>query len=1292
MKNFYNLLKVTVLQTIILTILFSQSVLANWQKPENINSISSEQTISQSSEKKDSLPSGVTDDWLNDLRDENGNKIITENNTNTPREIPEDLETDAMQRKIFNGQGTFNNFGCSVSSAGDVNGDGFDDIVIGAFTYNSNTGRAYVFYGGLNMNTVADVILNGEALADNFGFSVSTAGDVNGDGYSDVIVGASRNDSGGNWSGRAYIYFGGTPMNNTADVIMTGETASDQFGLSVSNAGDVNGDGFSDVVIGASGVAPSKGKAYIFFGGLSMNNIPDVSMLGEAPNNSFGYSVSTAGDMNGNGFYDVIISAVAANKAYIYFGGASMNNVADVTMSGESAGDEFGFSVSEAGDVNGDGYFDVIVGARGFSSNSGRAYIYLGGSSVDNTADVTLANIEVNEQFGYSVSTAGDMNTDGYSDVIIGAYGYSSNTGRAYIFLGGAIMNNVIDYSVPGEETNSGFGGSVSNAGDVNGDGYSEFIVGSLKYNSSTGRAYIYNYFISGEITYDLYMTGEALQNQFGISVSDAGDVNADGFDDVIVGASGYNNNTGRSYIYFGGNVMNNIADVTLTGDSVSSFFGKSVSTAGDVNGDGYSDVIVGVPGSYSAPGKAYIYYGGLSMNNIKDITLSSNSININFGNSVSSAGDVNNDGFDDVIIGALGNFSISGKAFIFFGSQFMDSIVDITITNVSSDNYFAYSVSSAGDVNGDEYADVIIGNHNFSSGKGKALIYYGGSSMDSLVDVELTGETNNSFFGYSVSSAGDVNGDGVDDILVGAFGSNNSTGKAYIFFGGSSINNTADIVLTGESNNNNFGFSVSTAGDVNNDGFDDVIIGAYQYISNGSTVGRSYIYFGGSTMNNLVDVKMTGEAEQDYFGYSVSSAGDINGDGFGDVISGALFYDAEVYNSGKTYIYFGSTVSVKPIILSAKDVPNDQGGYLYLKFAKSSLDIPYSEVGGANYQIERSVPPNANGYQWISVGTVLGTYNAYYTAEIHTPYDSGSSGNNTFFFRVTAVSNTTGSIWRSNILSGYSLDNLAPQAPQNLAASPNINFINLSWNQNTENDLHHYNIYKDGIEFATSLSTSFNDSTGIEDSTYTYEVAAVDVNGNVSQLSNPVEITVNNIGSINLSVIVEGFYSAASNKLNMKDTMTVQLRNSNSPYSLVESSIGIIDSVTLLGSFKIMNTPTGNYYLAVRHRNSIETWSANPVSYTAGNTSNFTFIPSASQAFGSNQIQVDTSPVRYAIYSGDVNQDGTIDLTDLSLIDGSYYGTGYIPMDVNGDGVVDISDSAIADNNSYNFVGKVTP
>lgn len=218
--------------------------------------------------------------------------------------------------------------------------------------------------------------ITGAAAGDQFGISVSHAGDINSDGFGDVIIGANGNDSGGAISGRAYIYFGGVVPDTVADVIMTGEAADDNFGFSVSSAGDVNDDGFNDVIVGA-------------------------------PQND-AFSLNNAG------------------RAYIYFGGSTMNNVADVILSGLTINDKLGNSVSPAGDMNADGYGDVIVGAFLTGNNAGSAYIYFGGSAPDSTADMTLNGETSNDQFGASVASAGDMNGDGYSDVIIGANGNDS--------------------------------------------------------------------------------------------------------------------------------------------------------------------------------------------------------------------------------------------------------------------------------------------------------------------------------------------------------------------------------------------------------------------------------------------------------------------------------------------------------------------------------------------------------------------------------------------------------------------------------------------------------------------------------------------------------------------------------------------------------------------------------------------------------------------------------------------------------------------------------------------------
>ena len=471
---------------------------------------------------------------------------------------------EAMQERFFTGQAAGDYFGASVSAAGDVNGDGYSDIIVGAY-YNdaggSEAGRAYIYFGGPIIDNIADVTLTGAAAGDYFGNSVSTAGDVNGDGYSDVIVGAYGNDAGGNDAGRAYIYFGGSAMDNAADVILTGEATGDSFGNSVFTAGDVNGDGYTDVIVGAyynDAGGSYAGRAYIYFGSSTMNNTADVTLTGEAAGDYFGNSVSTAGDVNGDGYSDVIVGAYfndaggsEAGRAYIYFGGSSMDNTADLILTSAAANDWFGASVSNADDVNGDGYSDVIVGAYGYNSGTGRAYIYFGGTSMNTVADVVLTGDNIFDWFGYSVSTAGDVNGDGYSDVIVGAP-YNSpggiQTGRGYIYFGGTSMDNVADVILTGSASGDLFGLSVSTAGDVNGDGYSDVIVGAFQNDAGgadAGRAYLYTNTLTGTDIPDEFFTGEATNDYFGASVSTAGDVNGDGFDDIIIGAT---QNDGKNY------------------------------------------------------------------------------------------------------------------------------------------------------------------------------------------------------------------------------------------------------------------------------------------------------------------------------------------------------------------------------------------------------------------------------------------------------------------------------------------------------------------------------------------------------------------------------------------------------------------------------------------------------------------------------------------------------------------------------------------------------------------------
>ncbi len=383
----------------------------------------------------------------------------------------------------------------------------------------------------------------------------------------------------------------------------------------------------------------------------------------------FGWKVSSAGDVNGDGYDDVIVGSNGYPKVFIYFGGVILDSIADVVLSetsGYSGG--FGSSVSGAGDLNGDGFDDVIIGKSQYTYNHGRAYIYFGSSNMDNIADLIL---EVSDPygsaaFGSSLSSVGDVNGDGFPDVIVGDNNYDGIHGRAYIYYGGIIMNNIPDVILDKSNSYIYFASSVSGAGDLNGDGYDDVIISADPTSSiGFGVALIY-YGAQNMSNYERLKFTCSSDNCS--SVSSAGDVNGDGYDDVIIGESRNSNNTGKANILFGGVNMDNISDLALFGEHTNAYFGNSVSKAGDLNNDGYDDFIVGSY-KYNGAGKVYGYYGGIIMNNNPGLTLNSESSESYFGRCVSNAGDVNNDGYDDIIIGADGYDAGKGKAYVYFNS-----------------------------------------------------------------------------------------------------------------------------------------------------------------------------------------------------------------------------------------------------------------------------------------------------------------------------------------------------------------------------------------------------------------------------------------------------------------------------------------------------------------------------------------------------------------------------------------------------------------------------------------------
>jgi hypothetical protein len=409
-------------------------------------------------------------------------------------------------------------------------------------------------------------VLDGEAAGDQFGAWISTSGDFNGDGYQDVVVAASLNTAAGSYAGRAYLYLGGPGFDATPDLVLTGSGPGARLGVAAA-VGDVNNDGFEDFVVGApgnSGQIPgpyTPGNAYLHFGGAVLDAVPDLIFTGENPGDVYGSNLAGLGDINADGHDDFVIAApwwpnkTYRGKAYIYFGGPGLDNVADLTFSIPEG--ELGVGVCPGGDFTGDGHNDLLIGAykRDMPAfDSGAAWLYMGGPGLDAVADFTFGGENHIDWFGSSLAWVGDLNNDGFNDLAMGASRYPSlgDWGRAYIFFGGPALDTTPDLVMTGEASGDYFR-TVAGVGDVDYDGFADFLVGAFGNDDAgtdAGKAYL---FLGGpglDTFPDFAITGGTAGERFGVTAMGLGDVNGDSRPDFAVGAYHHDNQTGRVYVY----------------------------------------------------------------------------------------------------------------------------------------------------------------------------------------------------------------------------------------------------------------------------------------------------------------------------------------------------------------------------------------------------------------------------------------------------------------------------------------------------------------------------------------------------------------------------------------------------------------------------------------------------------------------------------------------------------------------------------------------------------------------
>jgi hypothetical protein len=702
---------------------------------------------------------------------------------------------------------TAERFGRSIAKVGDVDGDGYDDFAIASERgFLGSLGHVQVTSG----RTREPIYTVFPTFTSTLGLTVAGPGDVNADGYPDFVVGAPSDDQGGTDAGRVFVYDGFYGHFHGSIVGVNGSEA----GAAVSGVGDANFDGHADYAIGA----PSAIQLFVgITGGATVRSGDDESVLatmfGTVPGGRAGAAVAGVGDTDGDGHREMLVGAPLADSAHL----VSCTNGA--VLRTHTQADRYGTAVAGGFDWSFDGFADYAIsqpfedvqvsvpGPVTPDAGSVRMYNGLTGSPLD-----AMSGVYSNGTLGLSLTTIGDCDLDGALDLVAGGWSHA----KLWRSAGGSLE----------AFTSQGGPAFVASIGDVDGDGRDDYGVGypdASHPDAQSGRVELYR---ATTTVVQLEQLGPRDVPGFGRAVDTCGDIDGDGVPDLIV-ASPFDDKAGpeagAARVLRGSNGAVLWEFLGGKGEQL----GGAVISAGDLNGDGRDDFAVGIPrasllGGATGAVRAYSGANGATL-----WTVYGTGIHGRTGAALASAGDVNGDGRPDVIVGEpwyTGAGKRMGRVRVLSG---LDGAVLSTYVGPGSSDRAGTSVAGPGDVDGDGVPEVFVGTPGYSSifplRFGRVDMIDG---MTAAVQWTRYGTDNGAEYGGAVASIGDVDGDGRGDVALGAPGSNSGAGRASALSG---ANGNAMWSIDGSLSVRALGASLAGVGDIDLDGVPDAATGAPQ-------------------------------------------------------------------------------------------------------------------------------------------------------------------------------------------------------------------------------------------------------------------------------------------------------------------------------------------------------------------------------------------------------------------------------------------------------------------------------